>query len=130
MSRISRDVLRILPVEPDRERIQPPSNLSETEAAMFRQVVASCPVDQFSPADVYLLSSFARITLQVDKAFDDLNRARPKERPQRIKMLDQLVKAQSSLAVRLRLSTSSRGDARKLGRQHATMRTHPPPWET
>jgi hypothetical protein len=129
MPRIARDVLRILPIEPSRDRVQPPDNLSETEAQLFREVVASCPVDQFGPADVYLLSSFVRITIQVERAFDDLNKARPKERPQRMKLLDMAVKAQASLAVRLRLSTSSRGDARKLGRQHAMQRTHPAPWE-
>ena len=65
----------------------------------------------------------------VDRAFTDLAKAKPKERPQRVKMLDQLVKAQSSLSVRLRLSTSSRGDPRKLARQHIMHRTRPAPWE-
>lgn len=129
MSRLSREALKISPLAPERERLQPPANLSKSEAALFREIVSNCPVEQFSPADVYLLSSFARITLLVDRAFSDLNKAKPKERPARVKMLDQLVKAQAQLSVKLRLSTSSRGDPRKLARQHLTQRTRPAPWE-
>jgi hypothetical protein len=129
MPRLSREALKILPLAPERERLQPPANLSEKEGALFREIVSACSVEQFSPADVYLLSSFARITLQVDRAFRDLDKAKAKERPQRIKMLDQLVKAQAQLSVKLRLSTSSRGDPRKLGRQHVAQRIKPAPWE-
>ena len=118
MARLSREALKSLPFETERDRLQPPGNLSESEAALFREIVSNCPVEQFSPADVYLLSSFVRITLLVDRAFSDLNKAKPKERPARVKILDQLVKAQAQLSVKLRLSTSSRGDPRKLSRQH------------
>ena len=129
MARLSREALKVLPLAPERERLQPPANLSEKEGALFREIVSACPVEQFSAADVYLLSSFTRITLLVDRAFSDLNKAKPKERPARVKMLDQLVKAQAQLSVKLRLSTSSRGDPRKLARQHLMQRTRPAPWE-
>ena len=78
--------------------------------------------------DVYLLSIFARITLLVDRAFVDLNKAKPKERPTKVKMLDQLVKGQAQLSVKLRLSTSSRHDARKLSRQPMAHQIGPAPW--
>jgi len=129
MSRIAREALEILPFAHERDRLQPPRNLNAKEQQLFREVVASCPVEQFSAADVYLLSSFARITLLVDRAFVDLNKAKPKERPSRVKMLDQLVKAQAQLSVKLRLSTSSRHDARKLARQHVAHRNGPALWE-
>jgi hypothetical protein len=80
-------------------------------------------------ADVYLLSIFARITLLVDRAFVDLNKAKPKERSAKVKMPDQLVKAQAQLSVTLRLSTSSRHDARKLSRQPMAHRIGPARWE-
>jgi hypothetical protein len=41
-------------------RLAPPSELSEEEARVFRQVVASVPANQFQPDDLHFLCGYAR----------------------------------------------------------------------
>jgi hypothetical protein len=113
---------RVIPFQPADDRVQPPHDLKPDEVAVFREVVANCPRQQFSPSDSYLLASFARVKLIVDRAMRDLDKAKPKDRPACMKMLDQSLKLQISLATKLRLTTSSRRDINKLARQHLAHR--------
>jgi hypothetical protein len=118
----SAEDLKVISFEPAGDRLRPPANLKPNEARLFREVVASCPASQFGAADTYLLASFARITLLVDRAVRELDKARPKDRPARMKALDAAIKSQCLLATKLRLTTSSRHDVRKLSRQHSAHR--------
>jgi hypothetical protein len=47
--------------------LRPPPHLTATEAKLFVEVVANAPSGQFSASDVYLLTSFVRVTLVATK---------------------------------------------------------------
>jgi hypothetical protein len=106
------------PVESVGPNLRPPPHLSATEARLFNEVVANAPAGQFSASDVYLLTSFVRVTLVCDNAAKALAKANDKNRPTRMKMLDQAVKMQALLASKLRLATQSRIAPRTVGRAH------------
>ena len=55
-------------VESAGPNLRPPANLTAKEAKLFHEVVANAPSSQFSASDVYLLSSFVRVTLICDDA--------------------------------------------------------------
>jgi hypothetical protein len=110
---------RVIQFAPTQDRVQPPSDLKPAELAVFRDVLRSAPHAQFSASDRYLLASFARVKLLVDQAMRDLDKAKPKDRPQPMKMLEQALKLQISLATKLRLTTSSR---RERSRTHLSHR--------
>jgi hypothetical protein len=114
--------LNVIPLGPAMDRLQPPNNLKPNEARLFREVVANCPANHFAPADVYLLTNFVRTTLIVDRAMKDLEKSKLKERPARMKSLDQAIKMQSLLATKLRLTVQARADQRKLLRAHMAHR--------
>jgi hypothetical protein len=101
-----------------RPTLRPPSHLTAKEAALFVEVVGNAPAGQFSASDVYLLTSFVRVTLVCDQAVKALAKANDKTRPTRMKILDQAVKMQALLATKLRLATMSRIGPRTAGRQH------------
>ena len=98
--------------------LRPPANLTAKEAKLFHEVVANAPSGQFSASDVYLLSSFVRVTLVCDDAAKALAKANDKNRPTRMKIMDQAVKAQALLASKLRLAPQSRISPRTVGRAH------------
>ena len=98
--------------------LRPPSHLTAKETQLFCEVVANAPSGQFSLSDVYLLTSFVRVTLVCDQAVKALAKANDKNRPTRMKMLDQAVKMQALLATKLRLATMSRIGPRTAGRAH------------
>ena len=101
-----------------RANLRPPHHLTAKEAALFVEVVANAPAGQFGASDVYLLSSFVRVTLVCDHAAKALAKATDKNRPARMKMLDQAIKMQALLASKLRLATQSRIAPRTVGRAH------------
>ena len=101
-----------------RANLQPPHHLTAKEAQLFREVVANAPSGQFSASDVYLLSTFVRVTLICDDAAKALSKATDKNRPTRMKIMDQAVKAQALLASKLRLAPQSRIGPRTAGRAH------------
>ena len=98
--------------------LRPPPHLTATEAKLFVEVVGNAPSGQFSASDVYLLTSFVRVTLVCEQAVKALAKANDKTRPTLMKMLDQAVKMQALLATKLRLATLSRLGPRTAGRQH------------
>ena len=101
-----------------RASLRPPHHLTAKEAALFVEVVGNAPAGQFGATDVYLLSSFVRVTLVCDHAAKALAKATDKNRPARMKMLDQAIKMQALLASKLRLATQSRIAPRTVGRAH------------
>ena len=84
--------------------LRPPPYLSATETKLFVEVVANVPSGQFSASDVYLLTSFVRVTLLCHQAPKALAKATDKTRSQRVKILEQMVKMQALLATKLRLT--------------------------
>jgi hypothetical protein len=98
--------------------LRPPHHLTAKEAQLFHEVVANAPSGHFSPSDVYLLSTFVRVTLICDDAAKALAKATDKNRPTRMKIMDQAVKAQALLASKLRLAPQSRIGPRTAGRTH------------
>jgi hypothetical protein len=103
-SAASLEVTGIADIEP---LLRPPPHLTAAQARLFVEVVANAPSGQFSASDVYLLTSFVRVTLVCDHAVKALAKANDKNRPTRMKMLDQAVKMQALLATKLRLATMS-----------------------
>jgi hypothetical protein len=110
--------LEVTGIEDAGPNLQPPPHLTATEAKLFVEVVGNAPSGQFSASDVYLLTSFVRVTLVCEQAAKALAKANDKTRPTRMKMLDQAVKMQALLATKLRLATLSRLGPRTAGRQH------------
>ena len=110
--------LEASPSESTRPTLRPPPHLSASEARLFNEVVTSAPSGQFSAGDVYLLTSFVRVTLICDQAIKALAKANDKTRPTRMKMLDQGIKMQALLATKLRLATMSRIGPRTAGLWH------------
>ena len=96
--------------------LRPPHHLTAKETALFREVLANAPSGHFSASDVYLLSSFVRVTLICDDAAKALAKANDKNRPTRMKIMDQAVKAQA--ASKLRLAPQSRIGPRTAGRRY------------
>lgn len=88
--------------------LKPSSRLTKSERALFVELVASCPPDQFVKSDRFLLESFVQATAMVRNA------ARS---PKKIAMWEKAVRTQTMLASRLRLSPSSRTDPRTLARK-------------
>ena len=101
-----------------RPSLRPPHHLTAKEARLFHEVVGNAPSGQFSASDVYLLSTFVRVTLICDDAAKALAKANDKNRPTRMKIMDQAVKAQALLAIKLRLAPQSRIGPRTAGRRH------------
>ena len=60
--------LEIIPPASAGPNLQPPRPLIATEARLFHEVVANAPPGQFSASDVYLLATFAQVTLLVEGA--------------------------------------------------------------
>ena len=110
--------LEIIPPASAGPNLQPPRHLIATEARLFHEVVANAPPGQFSASDVYLLATFAQVTLLVEGAARAAAKANDKTRQARFKMLDQAVKMQALLASKLRLATQSRIAPRTVCRAH------------
>ena len=61
--------------------LRPPPHLTATEAKLFVEVVGNAPSGQFSASDVYLLTSFVRVTLVCEQAVKALAKANDKTFP-------------------------------------------------
>jgi hypothetical protein len=99
--------------------LHPPANLTAKEAQLFRDVVVSVPSTQFSPSDVYLLTTFSQVTVLLEDAVRAVHKD---TQPQNLKALNDLAKTQAMLATKLRLSTQSRTNAISTARAHANHR--------
>jgi hypothetical protein len=72
--------LEIIPPASAGPNLQPPRHLIATEARLFHEVVANAPPGQFSASDVYLLATFAQVTLLALKVLPG-RRQRPTIKP-------------------------------------------------
>ena len=124
MPRKSKAALSIAHIGPGARRLEPPADLGEIEAAIFRQTVASVPFDHFSAEDVSLLCAYCTTVMLAKSAAAELA-ARPvvdgKVSPFLAMHRDQ-VRLMAVLSVRLKLGPKSRRpDSRR-----ATKPTSPP----
>lgn len=102
--------------------VQAPEHLSEREARLFNEVVLLAPPKQFSASDVFLLTTFAQVTVLLEDAAKAASKANDETRVQKVKALAELAKLQGSLASKLRLAPQSRTNAINTARQHAAHR--------
>ena len=119
--RKSADELSVVPIDAGRIRIEPPAELEEKAAAIFKEVVASFEPRHFRKADIPLLANFCRATYLTahfsakigleDGAFKNWVEAS---------------KMQAALATKLRLTPSSRTDSRAANRTTDTPDALPP----
>jgi phage terminase small subunit len=116
--RKSAENLAVMPIETMRHQLRPPDHLSASEQALFREVLANVPANQFSFADVYLLATFCQITTLLREQADRARKARPENRASEFKLLFEATKAQSLIATKLRLTTTSRTAAHVISRAH------------
>jgi len=102
-----------------RPRINPPAFLSTAGRSLFADIVASCPPKQFTKSDAELLATFAAVTLIVRETAGD---------PEAFNKWEKAARLQASLAVRLKLTPSSR-PTKALGRGVPDPDDGPFPWE-
>lgn len=120
--RRSATALSIVPIgTASRPRLQPPSHLTAKEAAIFVAIVAQAPVDHFVANDVYLLASFAQVTLLCRETAKKLPKDM-KDKLAQMKILEQQLKLQTLLATKLRIAPSSRLNPHAAGRKASNSR--------
>ena len=110
MPRQSQSSLSIAHIGPGARRLEPPAELGEIEAAIFRKVVAGVPHDHFSAEDSDLLSAYCRALALERRASEELaaagivgSHANPW-----LAVYATAVRALSTLTVRLRLGPKAR----------------------
>ena len=101
-----------LPYGVSAHRIRPPDSLNELEKKAFRDLVASCPADQFRKSDVGLLARWAELSVMAETAAFEMTahgRVGPDGKVSGwVSVYMQSVKQLSALALRLRLGPQSR----------------------
>lgn len=106
--------LAIAPVLSPMRMLQPPADLSASEAALFREVVANTASSHFAASDAPLLASYCQATLLARSAGKRMVRD-----PDLVATWEKAVKAQAMLATKLRLTVQSRADAQTTARRAA-----------
>jgi hypothetical protein len=94
-------------------RVRPPGTLSEPEKRAFVALVAASPADQFTPADMDLLVSWAESTVLARRAAREVELAGGPVLPDGktspwFAVHQQCIKTLSGLAIRLRISPQGR----------------------
>ena len=112
----------------DPPRIQPPMGLKPAAAALFEQFVADCEDTHFTESDAPLLASLAEAIVLVRMAATKLEKD-----PKWLPVWERAVRAQGSLATKLRLTPQSRGSGRAAPGKAWTfsdkIRLGLPPWD-
>jgi hypothetical protein len=90
-----------------------PSELNATDRVLFKQIIGSLDARAISNADMPLFVSYVQVIGLVRKLA-----AKVAKKPETgtVNALDKMVRAQASLATRLRLSPQSRLDPKQAGR--------------
>lgn len=94
------------------DRLAPPAEFGAAESLVFRQTVATAPVDHFRPEDLPLLCAYARAVVMERRAGEELGAmiAARKAPAQWLGTYGCVAKTMMSLAVRLRLGPLSRAN--------------------
>ena len=93
-------------------RLRAPADLSEGEAALFRQVVAQCSADQFTASDTPLLVAYVQAVLLSQWAFKEMSEDRAT-----FQLWQQSARTMATLATKLRLCPHSRTDPKTITRR-------------
>jgi hypothetical protein len=109
-----RSAANVIALEGGRRRLEPPNDLAPNEAALFREIVATCSPDHFVESDRYLLVSFVQSTLLSRKAAKVLHTD-----ASALQVWDRATKMQATLATRLRLAPQARTDPKSIARKQA-----------
>jgi phage terminase small subunit len=103
----------VTPWQLGNQRLRPPAHLGDRERAAFLDLISSCPLAQFTPADIPLLCRWCELELQAQTAAAELREhgmmIKGKPSPW-LAIHAQALKGQSLLALRLRLGPQSRAN--------------------
>jgi hypothetical protein len=122
--RISAADLSIVHIDTART-IEPPADLKDKEAAIFRDVVASCSPRHFCASDIPMLVSFATATVLTRHYASLIG-----EQPNALKDWEVACRMQTSLATKLRLTPQTRyGPKASSTLSNEEARGMPRPWE-
>jgi hypothetical protein len=111
--RISAAELSVIPIAPARERVRSPSNLSAKERQLFDKLLETC--GHFQPSDFPLLISFVQASLLAQQ------HRNPKSADE-ARIWHTAIKAQGTLATKLRLCPNTRIDRKTATRKAAAYR--------
>jgi phage terminase small subunit len=108
-----------------------PGGLSPDAAQVWRAITESLPAEHFRPSDVPLLASYCETTATANRAAQEIaaNGAvvAGKASPWLV-VQEKAIRAQATLALRLRLCPSARQDPKSAGRERVSRPS--PPWLT
>jgi P27 family predicted phage terminase small subunit len=110
--------------------LKPPSTLSTAAAAVWREIIAATPANHLRASDTPLLRAYCEACALADQAADQLRKRGPVVKGRTspwLVVMEKAHRAQSSLALRLRLCPSSRLDPKTAGRAPPTPSVLP--WE-
>jgi hypothetical protein len=114
MPRKSAAELAVVPIKRAApQRIEAPSGISAQERKLFNELVADCPPMQFTQSDSRLLLAYVQSCLLAKAAF-----RRAEEDDRALGLWEKCIRAQTTLALRLRLCPSARVDPKTLARAH------------
>ena len=115
--------LSVISIDVARKPVEPPPGLRPQEAAIFREVVASCDPTHFRKSDVPILAALCTATYLSRFYADQIG-----EDPTAFKDYVETTKLVITLSTKLRLTPQARISAKAVGR-HEPPREGPAPWE-
>jgi hypothetical protein len=104
--------LAVVVTHPAQRRLQPPHDLTKTEAALFRELVASCSPQHFVASDRPLLIAYVQCVL----ASRHWAKASRRD-PHKIVVWERTIRMLATLATRLRLAPQARTRPETIARQ-------------
>jgi phage terminase small subunit len=109
----------------------PPATLSDGALAVWRQIVSTTATEHFRASDAPLLRAYCESTAMADRAAAELDAKGPvvdgRVSPW-LAVQEKAIRAQATLAIRLRLCPSARTDPKSAGRRRETP-ANPQPWD-
>jgi phage terminase small subunit len=109
--------LAVIPIAPRDHRLRPPADLGATEAALFREVVASLPADHFCEADKPLLTLWCEAVCLARRSAAGLS-----NNPALANVWVGAARLATQMASKLRLCPSARSDAKTVARRNVGYR--------
>jgi phage terminase small subunit len=111
MPRKSAASLSVIPLETRSNRLCPPASLSESERAVFVDVITSCKANHFQQSDLSLLCRYAELSVLAEQAAGHLKTEGPviagRVNPWLV-VQEKAVRGLVALSMRLRLSPQAR----------------------
>lgn len=110
-----------------RPTLTPPTSLSATDRAMFKEIVANVHGKTFVKSDEPLLISYILIAGVIRKL---ASKAAQSPEPRTIMSLERMLRVQANVATKLRLSPQSRLDRKQAGAYAAEPKQDRPAWHS